>query len=206
MGLTSILSRSPRSIQEESKNVSQFVSFRIGEEEFGVDILMVQEIIRVPPITPIPNADRSILGMINLRGRIIPVIDLRQRLSIRSRNGNETNKKTRILIVEMNKHVTGFIVDSVSEVMKVPVAEIEPTPHLVTSSIDSQYARGVIKLPNRLIMLLDFHQLLSPREERELKRIGSNALSAASREQAGEVDISFNISINPHDPPSPNRG
>ena len=172
MALPSLLSKVPRATREEAEQVRQLVSFRIGEEEFGVDILMVQEIIRLPTITPIPNAPRFILGMINLRGRIIPVIDLRQRLKIRGNRPKATDRKTRILIVEIFNHVTGFIVDSVSEVMKVSVSEIEPTPHLVVSSIDAEYIKGVIKLPNRLIILLDFRQILKAQEERELHAIG----------------------------------
>jgi purine-binding chemotaxis protein CheW len=171
MALPSLVSRVPRAKREEAEQVKQLVSFRIGEEEFGVDILMVQEIIRLPTITPIPNAPRFILGMINLRGKIIPVIDLRQRLKIRGNRPAATDRKTRILIVEIYNHVTGFIVDSVSEVMKVPISEIEPTPHLVVSSIDAEYIRGVIKLANRLIILLDFRQILKSQEEKELQAI-----------------------------------
>lgn len=163
--------------REESQQVQQLVSFRIGSEEFGVDILMVQEIIRLTTITPIPNASQSILGMINLRGRIIPVVDLRWLLRI---NGNEpaaggNDRKTRILIIELGGYVTGFIVDSVSEVMKIPASEIEPPPSLVASSINSAYISGVIKLPQRLIILLDFHQILKPGQAKELERLGTQA-------------------------------
>jgi purine-binding chemotaxis protein CheW len=168
MRLPSLLTQAPRT-QEETTQTRQLVSFHIGEEEFGVDILMVQEIIRLPVITPIPNAPESILGMINLRGKIIPIVDLRRRLRIRDNRPWETDRRTRILIVEMGTHVTGFIVDSVSEVMRVTVSEIEPTPHLVVSSIDAVYIQGVIKLPNRLIILLDFRRILKPQEEKEME-------------------------------------
>ena len=186
MGLPSLFSGAPRQPREESKEIKQLVNFCIGEEEFGVDVLMVQEIIRLPIITAIPNAPESILGMINLRGRIIPIVDLRLRLKIRggSRSGND--RKTRIMMVEINGHVTGFIVDAVSEVMKVPADQIEPTPHLVMSSIDSQYIKGVIKLPDRLIILLDFHRILKPQEKFELERMGSDALAITGGEQGGE--------------------
>lgn len=171
MGLPALMARTPRALDDEPRQTRQLVSFRIGEEEFGVDILMVQEIIRLPNITPIPNAPSFILGMINLRGKIIPVIDLRQRLRINGGGRSENDRRSRILIVEMFTHVTGFIVDSVSEVMKVADAEIEPTPHLVASSINAEYIQGVIKLPNRLIMLLDFSRILDPREGREMERL-----------------------------------
>jgi purine-binding chemotaxis protein CheW len=159
----------------KSQQVKQLVSFRIGSEEFGVDILMVQEIIRLTTITPIPNASQSILGMINLRGRIITVVDLRWLLRIAGNEPSESDRKTRILIIELNGHVTGFVVDSVSEVMKVPIAEIEPAPSLVASSISSAYISGVIKLPQRLIILLDFNQILKPQEVKELENIRMQA-------------------------------
>jgi purine-binding chemotaxis protein CheW len=171
MGLPALLSRTPRALDDEPRQTRQLVSFRIGDEEFGVDILMVQEIIRLPIITPIPNAPSFILGMINLRGKIIPVIDLRQRLRINGGMRTESDRRSRILIVEMLTHVTGFIVDSVSEVMRIAEGEIEPTPHLVASSITAEYIQGVIKLPNRLIMLLDFSRILNPQEGRAMERL-----------------------------------
>ncbi len=189
MALPSLVSRVPRASREEAEQIKQLVSFRIGEEEFGVDILMVQEIIRLPIITPIPNAPKFILGMINLRGKIIPVIDLRQRLRIRGNKPAPADRKTRILIVEIFNHVTGFIVDSVSEVMKVPVNEIEPTPHLVVSSIDAEYIQGVIKLPKRLIILLDFRQILKTQEERELHAIEFDAGDSEFESEEPEIEL-----------------
>lgn len=170
MGLSSLSTQLPRA-REETQQVKQLVSFRIAKEEFGVDILMVQEIIRLPAITPIPNASEWILGMINLRGRIIPIVDLRTQLRMSGLVGEENERKRRILIIEMGGHVTGFVVDSVSEVMKIPVDEIEPAPNLVTSSISAAYISGVIKLPNRLIILLDFKQILKTKDKRELDMI-----------------------------------
>ncbi len=169
-------------VQEEATPMRQLVGFRIGDQEFGVDILMVQEIIRLPAITPIPNAPRFILGMINLRGRVIPIIDLRQRLRIKGKNPGEADRTMRILILEMGSHQTGFIVDSVSEVMKVPEAEIEPTPHLLALSIDARYIEGVIKLGNRLLILLDFTQILRPQEQKELNEMGDIGTEFSGKE------------------------
>ncbi len=171
MGLLSLSSQLPR-VGEEPQKVVQLVSFRIGDEEFGVDILMVQEIIRLTAITPVPNASHAILGMINLRGRIIPIVDLRTQLRVSGGEQAVNERGKRILIIEMGGHVTGFVVDSVSEVLKVPAAEIEPAPNLVISSISAAYISGVIKLPNRLIILLDFNQILRPKEKSELEAIG----------------------------------
>jgi purine-binding chemotaxis protein CheW len=175
MGLTALSTQLPR-VREESQKVVQLVSFRIGNEEFGCDILMVQEIIRPTAITPIPNASRAILGMINLRGRIIPIVDLRTQLHISDGELDVNDRRKRILIIEMGGHVTGFVVDSVSEVMKVPVGEIEPAPNLVTSNISAAYISGVIKLLNRLIILLDFQQILRPQEKQELEAIGMDLM------------------------------
>jgi len=191
MGLASLSTKLPRA-REEMQQVRQLVSFRIGGEEFGVDILMVQEIIRLTTITPIPNASTAILGMINLRGRIIPIVDLRWYLQLSQGGPGTTDRKTRILIVELGGHVTGFVVDSVSEVMKVPVGEIEPAPNLVTSSISSAYINGVIKLPGRLIILLDFKQILRPREKQELEDLGAQAALMELEAPGREVDIRMN--------------
>lgn len=194
MALPSLPSRAPRFTQEESGPIKQFVNFRIGTEGFGIDILMLQEIIRVPAITPVPNAPDFVLGMINLRGRIIPVIDLRQRLMLRTAEPRQNDKKTRVLIVEMQTHLTGFIVDSVSEVLKVPVSDIEPTPHLLTSNVDNEYISGVVKLPNRLITLLDFSRILKSQERKELKNIDMASIADSRVEESSDLDISFNIS------------
>ncbi|MEN6441612.1 MAG: chemotaxis protein CheW [Syntrophobacter sp.] len=191
MGLASLSAKLPRA-REELQQVRQLVSFRIGGEEFGVDILMVQEIIRLTTITPIPNASTAILGMINLRGRIIPIVDLRWYLQLNKAEPSATDRKTRILIVELGGHVTGFVVDSVSEVMKVPVGEIEPAPNLVTSSVSSAYINGVIKLPGRLIILLDFTQILRPREKRELEDLGAQAALMELEAPNREVDTRLN--------------
>ncbi len=172
MGLPSLISRTAQTTQEQSEEIIQLVTFRIGEEEFGVDVMMVQEIIRLPVITPIPNSPDFISGMINLRGRIIPIIDLRQRLRIRDSDAPDRGKRTRILIVELYNHLTGFIVDSVSEIAKVPAGQIEPAPHLVVSSINAEYMRGVVKQPGRLIMLLDFGRILKPSEEKAFLEMG----------------------------------
>jgi purine-binding chemotaxis protein CheW len=175
MGLTSLISQRGRATREEVEPFRQLVNFRIGEEDFGVDILSVQEIIRMPSITQVPNAPPSILGMINLRGKVLPVIDLRKRLRIRGKKSGETDRRTRVLIMEMNGNVLGFIVDAVSEVIKVPVSEIEPTPHLVVSSIAAEYIQGIVKLSGRLIILLDFQRVLKPKEKKDLESLDLGA-------------------------------
>jgi purine-binding chemotaxis protein CheW len=198
MALPSLLSRTSRfAAREEAELTKQIVIFRIGKEEFGVDILMVQEIIRLPKITPIPNAPSFILGVLNLRGKVIPVIDLRHRLRIQGNQTGPDDKRTRILIIELDSHITGFIVDAVSEVMKVPVGEIEPTPHLVVSNIDAEYVMGVIKTANRLIILLDFGKILNKQEEKELGNIDLTSMESDIDREDAKLDGAFNISYDP---------
>ncbi len=157
-------------LPEESVQIKQLVSFVLGKEEFGVDILMVQEIIRLATITPIPNAPSFIEGVINLRGKIVPIIDLRKRLKI-ERTSPENAKHTRILVIEIDGNVTGFVVDSVSEVLKIPTNQIEPPPEIIISSIDSEYIEGVIKLDQKLLVLLDFRKILRVDERNKLRQV-----------------------------------
>jgi purine-binding chemotaxis protein CheW len=156
--------------QEDSGEV-QLVSFLVGEEEFGADILMVEEIVRMMAITRVPNAPHFVEGVISLRGRVIPIIDLRRRLNVKK---VENSRKTRIIIVEVEGKVAGFIVDSVSQVLRIPKHTIEPPPAIVVSGIDSEYITGVSKLTNeRLLILLDFRKILTIREQKELGEVDS---------------------------------
>ena len=143
----------------------QVVGFRIGTETFGVRIGSVREIVRVPEITAVPNAPESIEGVINLRGKIIPVMDLRKRFS--SPNV-QSDKKNRILVVELEKRLLGLIVNSASEVIKIPPSEIEP-PGNVFAEGESNYVTGVGKLNGRLIILLDIEKLLHRPEFKRLE-------------------------------------
>ena len=134
----------------------QVVGFRIGDETFGVRIGSVREIVRVPEITTVPNAQDTIEGVINLRGKIIPVIDLRKRFG---QTEIQPDKKNRILVVELESKLVGLIVNSASEVLKIPPSEIE-SPGSVFADGESSYVTGVGKLKGRLIILLDITKLL----------------------------------------------
>jgi purine-binding chemotaxis protein CheW len=153
-------------VHEESGEI-QLVSFLLAEEEFGADILMVQEIIRMAPITRVPNAPHFVEGVINLRGKVIPIVDLRKRLNVR---GMQENQKLRIMIVDVEGTLTGFIVDAVSQVLRIPESTIEPAPSLV-AGIDSEYITGVSKLDDKLLILLDFNKILSTREKEALSEV-----------------------------------
>ncbi len=154
----------------ETEEILQLVSFIIENEEFGIDILKVEEIIRVISVTKIPNAPDFIEGVINLRGKVIPVIDLRTRLN-RARKEHDNN--TRVIVVEVNGITVGFIVDSVREVLRIPKSIIEPPPSLVTG-IDSEYITAIGKLEDRLLILLDLEKVLDFKQKEELSRISEN--------------------------------
>jgi purine-binding chemotaxis protein CheW len=145
----------------------QLVTFHIGDEEFGVEILKVQEIIRMMGITRVPKAPDFVEGVINLRGRVIPIIDLRKRFGM---VGQEHDKHTRIIVIEINAVIVGFVVDSVSEVLRIPANTVEPPPAII-SGIESEYISGVGKLADRLLILLDLNRLLSKGEQSMLSGI-----------------------------------
>ena len=153
--------------QEEKKRLMQLVGFLIGEELFGVDILMVREIIRKTPITPVPNAPDFIEGVINLRGSIIPVIDLRKRLKLVQ--PAPFGDDVWIIILAVEGRITGFIVDRVTKVLNLPADGINPPPDIVVAGLKSQYIRGVCKLDQRLLILLDFSRILLVDEIKKLK-------------------------------------
>jgi len=133
----------------------QLVSFHLGGEEFGVDILRVQEIIRIQPLTRVPNSPDFIAGVMNLRGRIIPVVALRRRFGLEQ---IPADKQTRIVVVETKGAVLGFIVDAVSEVLRIPADTIEPPPSM--GRVEREYVSGVGKLEDRLLILLEVDRLV----------------------------------------------
>src|SRR5579885_3918603 len=129
--------------QKEKKQLSgtvvQVVSFKLATEEYGVDISQVQEIIRMVEITHVPRAPRFMEGVINLRGQLIPIIDLRTRFSMPRA---EQTKSTRIVVTEIGAKRVGMVVDSVSEVLRLPTDQIEDAPEMITG-VDTEYIRGV---------------------------------------------------------------
>jgi len=137
-------------------DILQLVTFNLANEEFGVDITRVQEINRMMDITKIPNAPEFIEGVVNLRGKIVPVVDLRKKLGFPEK---EHDKSTRIMVVEVNGMVLGFIVDSVSEVLRIPESTIEPPPSLV-GGVESDYLNGVGKLDDRLLLLINLEKVI----------------------------------------------
>jgi purine-binding chemotaxis protein CheW len=143
-------------VKREGETVFHLVTFHLGREEYGVEIGSVQEIIRATDITPVPGAPAHVRGVINLRGKIIPVADLRKRMGLPP---VEATDAQRIVVVELGEKRIGMLVDSVSQVIKVPSGVVEEMPEEATS-IDENYIRGVGKLDNRLIIILDLNRAL----------------------------------------------
>lgn len=159
------------SSSQSNETIYQLVSFVTENEEFGVDILKVQEIIRTVDITRVPKSPEFVEGVINLRGKIVPVIDLRKRFGIRSK---ERDNDTRIIVVELTDKVVGFLVDKVKEVIRVEKSVIEPPPEL-TTNVNSNYITGVAKLQDRLLILLDLDKVLSAEEQEKLADVEAEA-------------------------------
>jgi len=161
----------------ENEGLMQLVGFEVGKEIFGVDILMVREIIRSAPITAVPNSPEFVEGVINLRGDIIPVIDLRKRLNLYT---DEMQDKNWILILEVEGSVTGFVVDRVDDVLKIDQNNIEAAPEIVLAGLESQYIRGVCEVGDkRLMILLNFDSILLANEIKQLKDTNDNRVAVA---------------------------
>lgn len=149
------------------------VGFRVGRETFGVPITQVHEIVRVPEITAVPDAPECIEGVINLRGKIISIVDMRKRFGERD---IQPSKKNRILVVEVEGKKVGLVVDSASEVIRMSASEIEPAPN-VFQETEINYVTGVGKLKGRLIILIDLGRIL---KGGELRRLGQFAQAQAA--------------------------
>ena len=147
--------------QADERPVRQLVTFALGREEYGVDIMRVQEIIRFQNVTRVPQMPAFIEGVINLRGTVIPVIDLRKRFELGSA-GNTA--QTRIVVVNVGNRTTGIVVDAVSEVLRLAEDQIEPPPPAV-AGIGHEYLRGVGKVQGRLLILLDIDKILTANEQ-----------------------------------------
>jgi len=149
-------------LREERQAVEateHLVTFLLAEEEYGVDVRLVQEIIRVTSITPVPRAPEFIKGVINLRGRIIPVVDVKRKLGLG--DVDEGSRLARIVVVRLRDRLVGVLVDGASQVLRVPVSLIEAAPEEVVS-ISQSFIRGVAKLEKRLIILIALQDVLVP--------------------------------------------
>jgi purine-binding chemotaxis protein CheW len=147
-----------------TEDIRQFVEFKLGEETYGVDILQVKTIERMMPITRVPKAPQFVEGVINLRGDIVTVIDLKKRFDLPKR---EETDNTRIIIVNVEDITVGMIVDSATEVIQLPQNAIEMAPSIV-AGIDADFLQGVGKIGDKLLIILDLLKILKPDEIEQL--------------------------------------
>jgi len=141
-------------------DILQLVTFTLGTEEYAVNILKVQEINRMTEIAKVPNAPTYVEGVINLRGRVIPVVNLRERFSMTEK---ERDAQSRIMIMDIQGLTIGLVVDSVSEVLRIPASTVDPTPAMATA-MSTEFITGIAKLEDRLIILLDLDKLIEKTE------------------------------------------
>ncbi len=160
-------SRDEKKKQQLSGEIIQVVSFRLGNEEYGVDIAQVQEIIRMVEITHVPRAPKFMEGVINLRGQLIPIIDLRTRFGMPR---IDATKNTRIVVTEIGNKRVGIVVDSVSEVLNIPIENVEDAPEMI-AGVGTEYIQGVGKINERLIIMLDLTMVISTEEKQALEQI-----------------------------------
>ncbi len=162
------------------KEEVQLVVFKIGEEEFGVEINQVREIVKLVSVTRMPKAPEFIEGVVNLRGQIITVIDLAKRLDLPS---NGKTDSTRIMVVEVGEDTVGMIVDSVSEVLRLSEDNIEDTPSLIDTEVHERYLRGVGKSEDRLLILLDLNEVLSTEEIKHISKHVESMKDSVKKEE-----------------------
>jgi purine-binding chemotaxis protein CheW len=159
----------------------QLVTFRVGGEEFGLDVFTVHEILRHTGVTPVPKAPRFVEGVLDVRGALVPVVDLRKRFEVPE---VAIGDETRIVLVEFEGERLGLVVDSVTEVLRVPETSILPPPRYV-KGLAAEFIRGIVRLENRLIVLVDMDRILSSEERIALLEADFAAPSAESAPAAG---------------------
>ena len=155
---------------EDKNKPSKYLTFSLAKEEYGIGILKIKEIIGLMPITPVPRTPEFVKGVINLRGKVIPVIDLRLRFGL---HAEDYTDRTCIVVVEIRGASTvveiGIVVDSVSEVLNITPADIEPSP-VFGGDIETDYIAGMAKVDGRVKILLDIDRVLSPDEMSSIRK------------------------------------
>ena len=174
--------RGKREKVELTGDVEQIVSFVLGKESFAVKVSQVREIVKLQDITKVPKMTDFIEGVMNLRGQITTVIDLKKRFRICSDDAR-TNQ-SRIIVAEVGEnHQIGIIVDAVEDVMRVPSASISPPPKTISNNIGSSFIVGICKLPNKLIIILDLNKVMDQSEIGKLSELeNSNNTNNAKEE------------------------
>ncbi len=150
----------------DAVDTNQYVTFLIGSEVYGVEVLRVQEIIGMTRVTQVPNSMHFMKGVINLRGTVVPVVDMRLRFAM---DEKDYDNFTVILIVEVKGTMIGMIVDSVSDVVNIPVKDIQDTPHF-SASIRTDYIKGIGRIEEDLVIVLDVDKILSHEEIEKIEQ------------------------------------
>jgi purine-binding chemotaxis protein CheW len=153
--------------RKDAEKETKVIVFRLNEEEYGAEVRVIRSIERMQPVTRMPQMPAFVKGVINLRGVITPVIDLKTRLAL---GDTVQDQQTRIIIVSVHDMQVGLIVDAATDVIDIPVHAIEPPPMLL-EGIHSSFIRGVAKLPERLLILLNLDQVLSQEEFQQLQQM-----------------------------------
>jgi len=167
--MTNYKSKQGESQEKQGDLIRQLVCFRLTNEEYGLDIQKVHEINRLVTITKIPQAPDFVEGVINLRGKIIPIIDLRKRFGFEALK--ERDKENRIIVIEAHGSTVGMIVDAVTEVLRLQQSQIDATPDLATASVDVKYIDGVAMLDQRLLIVLNSDLIFSDEEIKKLESV-----------------------------------
>jgi purine-binding chemotaxis protein CheW len=158
-------------VQKDAADLRQFISFSVGEEDYGLELLRVKEVIRVREITWLPKAPSFVKGIINLRGDVIPIIDLRDKFGLGSREHTAT---TRVIVVEVDSRLMGMVVDSASQVVRIPADQIDPPPP-VLGGFSREFITGVGKLEEKLVILLNADAVLTVEEKEALSALDTAA-------------------------------
>jgi purine-binding chemotaxis protein CheW len=172
-----------RNVRQAAVPQVQLVTFRIGGEEFGLDVFQVHEILRWEEPTPMPRAPAFVEGVLDVRGTLVPVIDLRKRFELTELRYDE---ETRIILVDYQTERLGLVVDEVTEVLRVPETSVTPPPAYV-KGLAAEFIRGIVRLEGRLIVLMDLDRILSSQERMQLifSGFGGEGAEAANQGAAG---------------------
>ncbi|HET6485770.1 MAG TPA: chemotaxis protein CheW [Spirochaetia bacterium] len=173
------MERMNRRDEVEGEN-SQLISFAVGDEEYGLEILLVKEVIRMREITRLPKQPTFIKGIINLRGDVIPIVDLREKFGLERHVYSAT---TRVIVVDVEEKLVGMVVDAARQVVRVPADQIDPPPAIV-GGMSTDYIKGVGKLDERMIILLNIDRILSREEKLQLQKMAGASEGAAEMEPA----------------------
>ncbi len=162
-------------VQTDANELRQFISFSVGDEEYGLELLRVKEVIRIREITWLPKAPTFVKGIINLRGDVIPIIDLRDKFGLPAK---ENTAMTRVIVVEVESRLMGMVVDSASQVVRIPADQIDPPPP-VLGGFSQEFITGVGKMEDKLVILLNIDAILTVDEKQALSTL-DNSLAAAA--------------------------